>query len=222
MSEPRFKLLIWDFDGVIADSEKIWLENRRDILNRRYGLNWDFETTNIHLGGMSDKTKEEVLDRLGIKTDTKFWDEAIKLDYQSMLQGLELTPGVTNIFKTHDIKQCIATGGTFEKTVRKIQAIGIEKYFTQSQIFTADMVEHGKPDPELFLLAAQKMGENPQDCVVIEDSLAGLTAGLRAGMTTVAFIGCEMNQSPEYIEKIKDLGIKHIFKDMSEFQKWLF
>ena len=53
-------------------------------------------------------------------------------------------------------EQCIATGGTMDKTLVKIEAVGIGKYFSPEQIFTADMVEHGKPKPDLFLLAAQK------------------------------------------------------------------
>ena len=68
----RKKLVIFDFDGVVADSEKIWLENRRTELNKRYNLNWDFETTIKYIGGMRDKSKREVLDSLGINTDDEF------------------------------------------------------------------------------------------------------------------------------------------------------
>lgn len=53
------KLIIWDFDGVIADSEKLWLETRQEMINQKFGLNWDFDTANKHMGGMSDKTKRE-------------------------------------------------------------------------------------------------------------------------------------------------------------------
>lgn len=216
-----YKLIIWDFDGVIADSEKIWLKNRCELLNQKFGLNWDFETTNFYLGGMSDKTKQTVLDNLGIKTDDFFWEEAMRRDYADMSKGLDLTPGAKEIFSHREIKQCIATGGVKSKTEQKLQAAGIENIFKPEEIFTADMVEHGKPEPDLFLLAAQKMGEKPENCVVIEDSLAGMKAGLKAGMETVAYIGCEMNQTPAYIEKIKTLGIRHIFRQMADVRKWL-
>ena len=49
-----------------------------------------------------------------------------------------------------------------------------------------------------------------------------MTAGLRAGMCVVAFVGCEMNKSPAYIEKIKKLGVKHIFENMQQFKKFLY
>ncbi|MFR8204961.1 MAG: HAD family hydrolase [Alphaproteobacteria bacterium] len=93
---------------------------------------------------------------------------------------------------------------------RKIKTVKIGSLFPDEKIFTADMVEHGKPEPDLFWLAAKTMGEQPENCVVIEDSLPGMTAALRAGMTAVAYIGCEMNNNPEYVEKIKN-SVSNIF-----------
>lgn len=215
------KLIIWDFDGVIADTEKLWVENRRLILNEKFDLGWDFAIANHYLGGRSDKTKKEELDRLGIVTDNAFWQEALAKDYERLKDGIELTAGIENIFKNTDFEQCIATGGIKDKTMVKIRAVGIEGYFSEEKIFTADMVEHGKPEPDLFLLAAKTMGYQQKDCLIIEDSLAGMTAGLKAGMTVAAFLGFEMNQSTEYLEKVKALGIKHIFYDMTEVENFI-
>lgn len=215
------KLIIWDFDGVIADSEKLWLETRQEMINQKFGLNWDFDTANKHMGGMSDKTKRENLNKINIITNDDFWDEALKRDVEKLKQGLNATEGVIDIFNNKNFDQCIATGGIFDKTMLKIKAVGIENIFPQQNIFTADMVEKGKPEPDLFLLAAKKMKYNPTDCFVIEDSLAGMTAGLKAGMTVIAFLGCEMNNNENYIEKVKSLGIKNIFFKMSEIEKFL-
>lgn len=214
-------LIIWDFDGVISDTEKLWLENRRQLLNQKFNLNWDFTTVNHHLGGMSEKTKKEVLQRMGLPVDDNFTAEALKMDMAVMKQGIEPTPGIEEIFKMKSFDQCIATGGTKDKTFVKIEAVGIGKYFLPKQIFTADMVEHGKPEPDLFLLAAQKMGYQPQNCIVIEDSLAGMTAGLKAGMKVIAFLGCEMNHGQTYLDKVKALGIKNIFYHMDEIKQFL-
>ena len=197
------KLIIWDFDGVISDTEKLWVENRRRMLNEKFGLNWDFATANRYLGGRSDKTKKEELDRLGIVTDDAFWKEALDRDYELLEEGIELTEGIK------------------KKTLAKIKSVGIGSYFGEDKIFTADMVEHGKPEPDLFLLAADRMGFEPKDCVVIEDSLAGMTAGLKAGMTVIAFLGFEMNQSTEYLKQVKALGIKHVSYTMEEVEKFI-
>ncbi len=221
MSQQKIKLIIWDFDGVIADTEKLWLLNRQKLINEELNLPWNFAETNKHLGGMSDKTKKEILDAMNIKTDTNFWEKAAYLDNETMKQGFALMPHIKDIFKLKQFKQCIATGGIRSKTIKKLQISGADEYFDMQQVFTADMVDKGKPAPDLFLFAAQKMGFLPKECIVIEDSLAGMKAGLSAGMMTVAFVGCEMNNTPQNIRAIKELGIKQIFDSMIEVKKFL-
>ena len=152
MDECSKKLIIWDFDGVMADTEKLWLENRRQMINEKFGLNWDFDTTNKHLGGMSDKTKRLNMDKLGLTTDDEFWKESMARDMAVMAKGFEATPGTEDILNCREIKQCVATGGIYSKSVEKLKTIGFwGKYINDTNLFTADMVEHGKPEPELFL-----------------------------------------------------------------------
>ncbi len=218
----RKKLVIFDFDGVVADSEKIWLKNRQDILNKRYNLGWDFETVNKYIGGMSDKSNREVLDSLGIETDDEFWSYITSLDIKHIEEkGLDVFEGVTDIFDSIN-KYCVATGGVFEKTLKKIEAIKMwGTYFNKDNLFTVDMVEKGKPAPDLFLFAAEKMGIEPKDCVVIEDSIVGIQAGINAGMEVVAFLGSEIYNNDKYLKKVKDLGIKNIFYDMKDVKEFL-
>jgi len=216
------KLVIFDFDGVIADSEKIWIKNRQNELNKRYNLGWDFETVNKHIGGMSDKSKRETLDKLGIKTNDEFWKNVTNIDLKYMEEiGLDVFDGVTDILDNID-NYCIATGGVLEKTLKKLKVINMwEKYFNEDNLFTVDMVKKGKPEPDLFLYAAEKMGYNPKDCVVIEDSIVGLMAGLNAGMEVIAFLGSEIYQNDKYLRKVKDLGIKNIFYNMKDVKEFL-
>ncbi len=221
MAKQNIKLIIWDFDGVIADTEKLWLLNRQKLINEELGIGWNFTETNKYLGGMSDKTKKAVLDAMNIKTDQNFWNKAANLDKQTMEKGFALTPHIEEIFKLKQFKQCIATGGILSKTILKMQITGAYKYFDLSRVFTADMVNCGKPAPDLFLLAAHKMRVYPEECVVIEDSIAGMKAGLAAGMRTVAFTGCEMNRTTQHLQAVKKLGIKNIFYDMVELKNYL-
>jgi len=215
-------LIIWDFDGVIADSEKVWLINRQKSLNEQFKLNWDFKTTNKYLGGMSDKTKKHVLEKIGIITDDAFWKKQMELDLLSMEQnGLEITPFVEDIIKMN-IKQCIATGGVLDKTIKKLEVIGFwKKYFDEANLFTVDMVKHGKPEPDLFLFAADKMGEKPENCIIIEDSLAGMKAAQKAKIDVIAFLGSEMYQNDEYLQEVKKCGVKNIFFDMRDIKRFL-
>lgn len=222
MNNIRTKLIIWDFDGVIADTECLWMENRRQLLNKHFNLNWDLATTNFYIGGMSWRTRIATLQKMGIPADEKFEDEASVLDFAKLEEGFSLTPGIEKIFTHNEIKQCIATGGTPEKTKRKLQAVGLEKRFPKETVFVAEMVKNGKPAPDLFLLSADKMGEKPADCVVVEDSLAGITAAQKAGMDVIAYIGSKMNNNPDYIAKVRKLGVRNIFDNMSDVYRYIF
>lgn len=213
------KLIIWDFDGVIADTEKMWLQNRMMQLNEKFALNWDLEKTNQILGGMSDKTKRLELQKLGINTDDVFWKEAADIDFKVLSKGFALTPGIEDVFKISKLEQCIATGGIRSKTEQKINIVGIEKYFPMNKVFTADMVKYGKPEPDLFLLAAKTMGFDVKDCIVVEDSVAGLTAALRAKITPIAFIGSDLYDKKIYKSKVKDMGVKFVFDNMNDVKK---
>jgi len=214
------KLVIWDFDGVMADSEKVWLKNRQEGLNKLFGLNWSFDDVNRYLGGMSEKTKRQVLDNMGLITDDKFWEEQVLIDMEVMKRdGLDVTPGIEDVIKKLPMKQCIATGGIKKKTIVKLEVIDFwQKYFNENNLFTADMVKNGKPEPDLFLLAAEKMGEKLEDCIVVEDSIAGLTATKKAGIDAIAFLGCNFYQNKDYISRVKNLGIKNICFNMREVE----
>ncbi len=214
------KLIIWDFDGVIADTEKLWLKNRQILMKEALGIDWDWETVNHYLRGTGDKTKRDVLNSLGIETNDDFWDKSIEMDMETMrTKGFELTDGIEDIFKMKNIKQCIATGGVKSKTMHKIEIAGIRKYFPDNHVFTVDMVEHGKPEPDLFLLAAKEMGEKPEDCVVIEDSIAGLTAALKAGCLPIAFLAGDLSGNNNHLIKVKNLGVPYITHNMEEVKK---
>lgn len=217
------KLVIWDFDGVMADSEKIWIKNRQEAVNKLFHLNWDFQTANKYLGGIGEKTKRQVLDKMGYITDDAFWEEQIEIDMAVMQRdGLDVTPYIEEIIKKIP-KQCVATGGIKKKTIVKLEVIGFwNKYFNEQNLFTLDMVEKGKPEPDLFLLAAKSMGEYPKDCIVVEDSIAGITAAQKAGMDVIAFLGCEMYHNNIYLERVKQTGVKNICFDMKEVEKLLF
>lgn len=215
------KLIIWDFDGVIADTEKLWLKNRQILMKKLLNVDWDWKTVNHYLRGTGDKTKRDVLDNLGIVTNDDFWNKSIEMDIYTMnTQGFELTPDIEQIFKL-PIKQCIATGGVKDKTALKIKITGISSYFPENKVFTVDMVKNGKPEPDLFILAANSMGEKPQDAVVVEDSLAGLTAAIKAGCLPVAFLAGDLLNDKQHLQKVKDLGVKYIFHNMTDLKNFL-
>ena len=212
------KLIIWDFDGVVADTEKLWIETRKNMINKNFGKNWSFETAFEILSGTADKDKKFILKNLGIEVDDNFWVEAHKEDMKKISNGIETTKNIEEVFKLKQFEHCIATGGNLTRTNIKIEKTGIRSYFDETKVFTSDLVERGKPEPDLFLLAAKKMGFEPKDCIVIEDSVAGLQAAKKAGMFSIAFVAYN---KPNVVEKIKELKIEHIFCDMLDIKDFL-
>ncbi len=212
------KLLIWDFDGVIADTEKLWLKNRQKLLKDYMNVDWDFTTVEKHLKGISDITKREVLDNLGIITDNYFWEKSIQIDLESMYTiGFELTKDIEEIFKLN-ISQCIATGGMRDKTAKKINVVKIRNYFPDNTVFTADMVKRGKPEPDLFLLAAKSFNCKPKECIVVEDSVAGIKAAIKANMTPILYFDGYIDEKSQIIKEMRKLGVKFIFNNMKDIK----
>jgi beta-phosphoglucomutase-like phosphatase (HAD superfamily) len=100
-----------------------------------------------------------------------------------------------------------------DRTMKKIKQTGTDKYFSNDRIFTADMVKNGKPEPDLFLLAADKMGYAPQDAIVIEDSTVGVMAAQKAGIKVIAFV---RYNTPEVKKLVEDLQPDFMVNDMRE------
>lgn len=138
-----------------------------------------------------------------------------------MVEGFDCTEGVKEVLALENYQHVLGTGGTTDETLLKLKAIGLEKEFPIDKIFTIDMVKRGKPFPDTFLLAAEKMGFATKDCFVVEDSIAGLVAAQRACMVPICYAGAKMyKDNAVHWAKVKELGVEHIFKTMAELKKF--
>lgn len=211
------KLIIWDFDGVIADSEYLWVNNWVDGLCK-LGIKLDEQQVEFYIRGKADKTKIELLqkDYPNLVIDDNFMQSLKENEIRLINSDLKITPDIEQIFRDNNFAHCIATGSNEIKNLIKVQKLKLEKYFKKDNMFTAYDVEHGKPAPDLFLYAAKKMGFLPQECVIVEDSLAGIRAGVAADIPVIAYIGATGNNSPEYAAKCADLGASFIVQTMPE------
>lgn len=219
-------LIIWDFDGVICDSDYIWAENWAKTLRVKKGIVITEKQKRENLIGISEKDKGRRLEKLfpGLQIDADFKEYLNNLHDYGMRNLLQLTDGVEEIFKDKRFKQCIATGANQNQSNIKNGTVGIDKYFTWGvNCFTAGMpgVEKGKPAPDIFLHAARSMGFDPKDAIVIEDSIDGIMAAKNAGMKVFAFVGAKANNNAEYISECKKLGVDGVFDNMRELHQAL-
>ena len=211
-------LIIWDFDGVICDSDGLWADNWEKLLLREKNISITSEERRNLLIGISEKDKARRLEAYfqGLKINEEFIKKLNLLHDYGMKNLLKLTEGVEDIFKDKRFKQCIATGGNDYQNRTKNHAVGIDKYFTEQNCFTADMVKYGKPHPDIFLLAARKMKTPVRDCIVVEDSIDGIKAGKQAGMKVFAYIGALANHNEKYLKLCQSCGADKVFDNMKE------
>lgn len=218
------KLIIWDFDGVIADSEKLWVSVWLETLKQEKNISLNDEEKLSLLIGIADREKKINLERYfpNLVLDEDFMQ---KIDAGEIYKGtyfMQPIDGVEEVMSDNRFAHCIATGATKEQHSWKMtQFKWIEKYMSPKDYFTVDMVKCGKPAPDLFLLAAESKQYKPEECLVIGDSLNDFNAANAAGMKSIAFVGAEGNDTPEYRKKCQSTGVLGICSTMQEVKQLL-
>ncbi len=134
-------------------------------------------------------------------------------------KGYPLTDGVREILTMPDLKHCIATSGTLTQTLEKIKLCGLTDIFNEKNIFTIDMAGVGKSSPDIFLLALQKMKEQPENAIVIDNSYTAMKGAIKAGCLPISFLSCERYENSDWIKRLKNIGVKYIFHDMNDVKK---
>ena len=186
-TDIKYKLVIFDCDGVIADSEPISTRLFTDMVNE-LGLNLSYEESGKLFTGRSDNDCKEIVEtKLGFPMPAGFIN-----DFNCRLLVLletELT-AVKNVEKVLKLLLgtpiCVASNAPRVKVKGSLRITHLSSYFNDN-IFSVEDVKRGKPSPDLYLFAAEKMGIHPGQCAVIEDSVFGVRAGVAAGMTVFGY-----------------------------------
>ena len=222
MTEQK-KLIIWDFDGVLSDSEHLWVEVWYQALIELRGITLTPDEVQRYLTGLSIKSKQEYLNTyFDARIDDEFINQALQKELDIIDAKLEPMADVEQVLKDDSFNHCLATGGTMALTERKLKKIGLwDKYIKKECCFTSEMVQHGKPAPDLFLYAADKMGYALKDCIIIEDSLNGIKAALAADIKVIAFIGAQNNHTKEYAATCQKAGAWCVAENMQELHRIL-
>ena len=181
-------LVIFDCDGVIADSEVI----SATLLVRQlvpYGIRIDPEYVFRNFVGKSFPIVAEIIgERFGIVLPSTFVGDYRAALREAFAERLQTTPGLLDVLGQLTCPACVATSSSTPRVTHTLEALGLTDYFG-ADVFTASQVANGKPAPDLFLFAARAMSTPPERCLVIEDSAAGIEAGLAAGMNVWRYLG---------------------------------
>ena len=206
-------LIIFDCDGVLVDSEPV----ANGVLAR-----YLTELGLPHGDGDTDKYVGISIPSMIAKIERE-WNTALPADFREELWRrdrlafeTELRPiaGIAEVLAGLQGPRCVASSSAPERIRNSLTLTGLIGFF-EPHIFSASQVENGKPAPDLFLFAAERMGVPAAECLVIEDAVPGVQAGRAAGMRVLGFAGgghCR----PGHAVKLIDAGAERVFDDMSE------
>ena len=217
------KLIIFDFDGVLVDTQKNvnkleWEYLSRDGLKMTLG---DF--TRRFSGYTSFSIVKNLVRNKAIAVSKPVEQYAEDIDKFVLThlsrQGVKPIEGVKKVLQKLSVKKCIASNCSLKILRIFLSASTLDVYFNDN-VFSADMVKNPKPSPELFLHAASSMGINPHECLVIEDSEVGVQAACAADIKVWGFLGGS-HITAETEAKLLRAGAERTFFKMEDLAKLL-
>jgi len=208
-------LIIFDCDGVLVDSEVLSCRCLSEAL-AGYGINLGLDQALDQFLGRSMTAVLEYYEAKGGLIPEQFSAELRAGVRAAFLSALCPIDGVGSVLEGLQIPHCVASSSDFDRVSFSLSLTGLAPHF-DGRLYTSQMVEHGKPAPDLFLYAAEKMRADPRRTLVIEDSVSGVTAGKAAGMTVWGFVGGSHYQSRDGKAILSEAGADRVFGRMADF-----
>ncbi|MFI6442939.1 MULTISPECIES: HAD family hydrolase [Streptomyces] len=207
----RYDLVIFDNDGVLVDSEPISNRHLAAYLTELGHPTSYEDSIRDYMGSAMHRIHDLVLERTGRRLPEDFDDvfhARVFAAFERELQPVAGVAGVLEKLAADGVPYCVASSGSHERIRVGHRATGLDRWFADERIFSSQDVGRGKPAPDLFLYAAERMGVEPGRCVVVEDSPLGVQAAVAAGMDVYGFTA----MTPA----AKLVGATQLFSDMGE------
>lgn len=178
--------VIFDCDGTLVDSETLSLRVLVDYIYE-FGLEVSYDEAMKRFAGTNlSFVFAELADRMTRPLPDDHVAEFRRRQIDLLRRDLQPMPGADGLLSSLDLPFCVASNAPRNKIEVCLATTGLDIHFAPERIHSAYDIDRWKPEPDLFLLAAERLQFAPQNCVVVEDSLPGVEAGLAAGMTVIA------------------------------------
>ncbi len=212
-------LVIFDCDGVLVDSEPIAAAVMAAAVSE-LGLPMTAADCLRRFTGIAMTAVIAAIEAdLGRPVPADFAASVREQDFAAFRQSLKPIAGVAAVVSTLTVPKCVASSGAPEKIRFTLGLTHLLPLF-EPHLFSAHMVRHGKPAPDLFLFAARTMGVASDACVVVEDSEAGIRAARAAGMRALGFIGGG-HCGPDHARLLRSAGADAVFRHMADLPRLL-
>ncbi|MFJ2774849.1 HAD family hydrolase [Streptomyces sp. NPDC087300] len=186
----RYDLVIFDNDGVLVDSEPVSNTILAGYLTELGHPTSYEDSLRDYMGAAVHRVHDLVFERSGERLPADFDEVFHARVFAAFERELEPVDGALDVLaklSADGVPYCLASSGSHERIRVGHRKTGLDKWFDESRIFSAQDVGRGKPAPDLFLYAAERMGVAPGRCVVVEDSPLGVRAAVAAGMDVYGF-----------------------------------
>ncbi|MFC9640468.1 HAD family hydrolase [Streptomyces mirabilis] len=186
----RYDLVIFDNDGILVDSEPISNTILAAYLTELGHPTSYEESIRDYMGSAMHRIHELVQERSGQRLPEDFDDVFHGRVFAAFERELQPVPGAVQLLEklaADEVPYCVASSGSHERIRVGHRKTGLDRWFDEGRVFSSQDVGRGKPAPDLFLHAAERMGVAPERCVVVEDSPLGVRAANAAGMDVYGF-----------------------------------
>ncbi|MGV9250410.1 HAD family hydrolase [Streptomyces sp. NPDC003697] len=186
----RHDLVIFDNDGVLVDSEPISNRLLAAYLTELGHPTSYEDSIRDYMGSAMHRIHDLVRERTGERLPDDFDDVFHARVFAAFQRELQPVPGAAEVLEkltVDGVPYCVASSGSHERIRVGHRTTGLDRWFDDTRVFSAQDVGRGKPAPDLFLHAAERMGVAPERCVVVEDSPLGVRAAVAAGMDVYGF-----------------------------------
>jgi len=187
MLDQSFEAIIFDCDGTLVDSEPITVAVLVEYV-REFGLDMDYqEALSLFIGRDMPGIVSFLESRIGDNLPDLFSNEFRSRQAEALRNSLQPVKGAHDLLEAMTKPFCVASNAPQDKIEINLTVTGLSQYFPRDRTFSAYDINAWKPAPDLFLYVADRLEQDPADCVVVEDSTAGIEAGLAAGMQVIGY-----------------------------------
>ena len=213
MNVPHaYELIIFDCDGVLVDSEALACVVHADVLTQHGYAITPEQVHERFLGRSAREARFEVESELGFALPDAYTAQLRATIDRVFGEQLKPIPHIVETLARLTLRMCVASSGTPTRIRSSLVTTGLLSHF-DPHLFSALQVAHGKPAPDLFLFAAAEMTTPPSRCIVVEDSVPGVTAASAAGMTVIGFTGGSHSR-PGDADRLREAGAGAVIDDM--------
>ncbi|MEM7374175.1 MAG: HAD-IA family hydrolase [Bacteroidota bacterium] len=208
------QFIIFDCDGVIVDSEILAIEVLLSSL-KPYGYSSTVQKWASEYSGLRTRDILDLLRRRhGLPLPEDFYEQNRSVAKQRFQKDLTAVPGMPELILSLSVCKAVVSNSKQNHVALCLEKANLSACF-DPHIYTSDMVVHSKPAPDLYLLALEQLNASPDKCIVVEDSVAGASAAIAAGIEVIGFVG-GLHVTDEHADVLLKAGVSQIATDAEQ------